>query len=110
MLLVPCHYPTHFGLLFFTAIWATYIHDAMDLNVWPVMGSKYHTIHHTHYIYNYGQVFVFCDVLWGTFREPSGPTGVVSSSPAAADGSRARAPTRARPVTSRVGGGKGKRS
>ena len=74
--IVPCHYLTHFFLLFFSAIWATYIHDAMDLNIDPIMGSKYHTVHHTHYIYNYGQVFTFCDRIWGTFREPDGPTGV----------------------------------
>lgn len=76
--LVPCHYMTHFALLFFTAIWATYIHDAMDWNVDPVMGSKYHTVHHTHYIYNYGQVFILCDWFWGTLRVPDGPTGVSS--------------------------------
>jgi Delta7-sterol 5-desaturase len=76
--IVPCHYPTHFLLLFFTAIWATYIHDAMDFNIYPIMGSKYHTVHHTHYLYNYGQVFVFCDQIFGTFREPAGPTGVVA--------------------------------
>jgi sterol desaturase/sphingolipid hydroxylase (fatty acid hydroxylase superfamily) len=23
----------------------------------PFMGAKYHTLHHTHYHYNYGQVF-----------------------------------------------------
>ena len=73
---VPCHFLTHFGLLFFTAIWATYIHDAMDWNVDPIMGSKYHTVHHTHYMYNFGQVFTFCDRIWGTFREPEGPTGI----------------------------------
>lgn len=105
----PCHYLTHFVLLFFTAIWATYIHDAMDWNVGPLMGSKYHTVsglanesypfclgwlvtsflvfslsrpfvmvqvHHTHYIYNYGQVFTFCDRIWGTYKLPAGPTGV----------------------------------
>jgi Delta7-sterol 5-desaturase len=48
----------------------------MDWNIWHIMGSKYHTVHHTHYIYNYGQVFTFCDRFWGTFREPEGPTGV----------------------------------
>lgn len=74
--IVPCHYLTHFVLLFFTAVWATYIHDAMDLNIDPIMGSKYHTVHHTHYIYNYGQVFTFCDRIWNTYREPDGPTGV----------------------------------
>ncbi|KAL7581551.1 hypothetical protein ACA910_022114 [Epithemia clementina (nom. ined.)] len=74
--IVPCHYLTHFLLLFFTAVWATYIHDAMDANLDPIMGSKYHTVHHTHYIYNYGQVFTFCDRIWGTYREPDGPTGI----------------------------------
>lgn len=72
---VPCHYGVHFCLIFFTAIWATYIHDAMDFNIDPIMGSKYHTVHHTHYIYNYGQVFTFCDRFWGTFKVPDGPTG-----------------------------------
>ena len=72
---VPCHYLTHFGLLFFTAIWATYIHDAMDWNIGPIMGSKYHTVHHTHYIYNYGQVFTWCDRFWGTLKTPQYPTG-----------------------------------
>jgi len=72
---VPCHYPTHVCLLFFTAIWATYIHDAMDWSIDPIMGSKYHTVHHTHYIYNYGQVFTFCDRFWGTLRVPLEPTG-----------------------------------
>mmetsp|Transcript_24389 Transcript_24389/g.34368 ORF Transcript_24389/g.34368 Transcript_24389/m.34368 type:complete len:375 (-) Transcript_24389:223-1347(-) len=78
--LVPCHYLTHFGLLFFTAVWATYIHDSMDFNIDPIMGSKYHTMHHTHYIYNYGQVFTFCDQFWGTLRVPQGKTGVKPTS------------------------------
>jgi len=73
---IPCHYPTHMVMLFFTAVWATYIHDAMDWNVDPIMGSKYHTVHHTHYIYNYGQMFTFCDRFWGTFKVPDGPTGI----------------------------------
>ena len=75
LFLVPCHYNTHVGLLFFTEIWATYIHDAMDWNFDPIMGSKYHTVHHTHYVYNYGQVFTFCDRFWGTLRIPTEPTG-----------------------------------
>ena len=76
--LVPCHYLTHLIMVFFTAVWATYIHDSMDWNVDPIMGSKYHTIHHTHYIYNYGQIFTFCDRIWGTLRVPVGKTGVTS--------------------------------
>ena len=75
--IVSCHYFTHMIMVFFTAIWATYIHDAMDWNIDPIMGSKYHTVHHTHYIYNYGQIFTFCDRIWGTFRVPVGKTGVI---------------------------------
>lgn len=75
MFVVPCHYLSHMILIFGTAIWATYIHDAMDFNVDPIMGSKYHTVHHTHYIYNYGQVFTFCDWFWGTLAVPLEPTG-----------------------------------
>jgi sterol desaturase/sphingolipid hydroxylase (fatty acid hydroxylase superfamily) len=48
----------------------------MDWNVDPVMGSKYHILHHMHPIYNCGQAFLFCDWLWGTLKVPEGPTGV----------------------------------
>ena len=74
--LVPCHYLTHIIMVISTAIWATYIHDSMDWNIDPIMGSKYHTVHHTHYIYNYGQIFIFMDWFFGTLRVPEGPTGV----------------------------------
>lgn len=69
LFLVPCHYLTHVFMLFFTAVWATNIHDALNVNSEPIMGSKYHTIHHTHYHYNYGQFFIFCDWFWGTLKE-----------------------------------------
>ena len=39
------------------------------------MGLKYHTVHDTHYLYNYGQVFTICDELFGTLYKPSQPTG-----------------------------------
>jgi len=65
---VPCHYFTHMLMLFFTGIWATNIHDALNCDFEPVMGSKYHTIHHTHYHYNFGQFFTFCDRIFGTLR------------------------------------------
>ena len=68
---VPVHYFTHFVLLFFSGVWATNIHDAMWLDSEPIMGAKYHTLHHTHFLYNYGQFFTFCDALWGTLREPA---------------------------------------
>ena len=75
LFVVPCHYLTHVVMLFGTAIWATYIHDAMDGDVEPVMSNKYHTVHHTHYVYNYGQVFIFCDWYWGTLMRPKEKTG-----------------------------------
>merc|ERR1711998_161572 len=58
---VPVHYFTHVFLLFFSGIWATNIHDAVWGDSEPVMGAKYHTVHHTHFHYNFGQFFVFCD-------------------------------------------------
>lgn len=70
LLFIPCHYFTHVGMVFLTAVWATYIHDSMYGNVEPIMGNKYHTVHHTHYRYNYGQIFIFCDWYWGTLRVP----------------------------------------
>lgn len=70
LLFIPCHYYTHVFLLFFTAVWATNIHDSMWGDTEPLMGSKYHLLHHTHYHYNYGQFFIFCDYFWGTLREP----------------------------------------
>uniref|UniRef100_A0A6U4LI48 Fatty acid hydroxylase domain-containing protein n=2 Tax=Phaeomonas parva TaxID=124430 RepID=A0A6U4LI48_9STRA len=68
MLFVPCHYLTHLIMLFFTGIWATNIHDAIDGDTEPIMGAKYHTIHHTHFSCNYGQIFTFCDQFWGTLK------------------------------------------
>ncbi|KAM3570159.1 hypothetical protein VYU27_007778 [Nannochloropsis oceanica] len=70
LFIVPCHYLTHVALVFFTAVWATNIHDAMDGDTEPVMGSKYHTMHHTHYHYNFGQFFIFADWMFGTLRVP----------------------------------------
>lgn len=67
---VPVHYFTHIFLLFFSGVWATNIHDAMWGDSEPIMGSKYHTLHHTHYLYNYGQFFIFCDWFFGTLRVP----------------------------------------
>lgn len=68
---IPVHYFTHILLLFFTGMWATNIHDAVWGDSEPIMGAKYHTVHHTHFVYNYGQFFVFCDWFWGTLNVPS---------------------------------------
>lgn len=70
LFVVPVHYFTHVFLLFFSGVWATNIHDAMWGDTEPIMGSKYHTVHHTHYHYNFGQFFTFCDSFWGTLKVP----------------------------------------
>ena len=86
LFVVPVHYFTHVFLLFFSGVWATNIHDATvgyiirsygtpfmtDLKhvspalismQWadtePFLGAKYHTVHHTHYHCNFGQVRLF---------------------------------------------------
>jgi Delta7-sterol 5-desaturase len=53
---IPVHYLTHVFLLFFSGVWATCIHDSVPAATEPIMGAAYHTIHHTHYHYNFGQV------------------------------------------------------
>jgi len=67
---VPVNYFTHIFLLFFSEVWATNIHDSLYGDTEPIMGSKYHTVHHTHYHYNFGQFFTFCDQFWGTLKIP----------------------------------------
>lgn len=70
MLVLPINYWIHISLLFFTGVWTTNIHDAFVGNTEPVMGSKYHTFHHTHYRDNYGQFFVFWDWVHNTLTDP----------------------------------------
>ncbi len=69
--LIPVHFWTHELLLFFTAVWTANIHDTLLGDTEPVMGSKYHTYHHTAYVDNYGQFFVFFDWIHGTLTDPS---------------------------------------
>lgn len=70
LFVLPVHYFTHVGLLFFSGVWATNIHDAVWADFEPIMGAKYHTVHHTHYHYNFGQFFIFADWFFGTLRVP----------------------------------------
>mmetsp|Transcript_28494 Transcript_28494/g.39244 ORF Transcript_28494/g.39244 Transcript_28494/m.39244 type:complete len:325 (+) Transcript_28494:23-997(+) len=67
---VPVNYFVHVFLLFFSGVWATNIHDAVWGDSEPIMGAKYHTVHHTHYHYNFGQFFIFCDYFFGTLKVP----------------------------------------
>jgi Delta7-sterol 5-desaturase len=100
---IPVHYLAHVFLLFFSGVWATCIHDSVvsllrfplhffltppqPASTEPIMGAAYHTIHHTHYHYNFGQVtppplsplrfliprqwFIFCDYIFGSLRSPA---------------------------------------
>ena len=67
---MPVHFWTHMALLFFTGVWTASIHDTIRGNSEPIMGSKYHTYHHTAYRDNYGQFFVFFDWIHGTLTDP----------------------------------------
>lgn len=64
--ILPVHFWAYEALLFFTAVWTTNIHDTLFVESDPVMGSRYHTIHHTTYRDNYGQVFILFDWLHDT--------------------------------------------
>ncbi|KAK2077821.1 hypothetical protein QBZ16_004669 [Prototheca wickerhamii] len=66
----PMHSLTHELMLFGTGIWTNNIHDNIHGKVDPVMGARYHTIHHTMYNKNYGHYFTFVDRLHGTLLTP----------------------------------------
>ena len=40
------------------------------LQVFPIMGAMYHTIHHTLYNYNHGHYTVLFDWMFGTLLTP----------------------------------------
>ena len=58
-------------LYVFVMLWTVAIHDKFSFvrNV-VVNGSAHHNLHHTHYMYNYGQFFTFWDRVGGSFRQP----------------------------------------
>ncbi|KAA0169297.1 hypothetical protein FNF28_02251 [Cafeteria roenbergensis] len=73
LVLIPVHFWTFMVMLFATAMWTTNIHDTLVGKTEPVMGSAYHTLHHTDWVYNYGQYFIFFDWLFGTLLVPEYP-------------------------------------
>jgi lathosterol oxidase len=70
MLYCPMHFLTHEILLFATGVWTANIHDNIHGKVWPILGAKYHTIHHTNYKTNYGHYTIFMDQMFGTLLHP----------------------------------------
>jgi lathosterol oxidase len=88
--LLPVHFWTYEALLFFTAIWTTNIHDTLVCDTLPIMGSAYHTVHHTTYRDNYGQLLVFFDWIHDTLT-PIGKEGAHGDAAAEADQAAAAA-------------------
>jgi lathosterol oxidase len=70
MFYCPMHFLTHELLLFMTGVWTANIHDNIHGKVWPILGARYHTIHHTTYKTNYGHYFIFMDKIFGTLETP----------------------------------------
>ncbi|XP_057249458.1 delta(7)-sterol-C5(6)-desaturase [Beta vulgaris subsp. vulgaris] len=68
--IVPVHFTTFLGLFLVEAVWGVMVHDRSDAKGWPIMGSDYHTIHHTSGRNNYGNYTIFMDWLFGTLRHP----------------------------------------
>ena len=64
------HHISYFVALAFVGLWTINIHDRTSLKIPFVNGSAHHTIHHTGFNYNYGQYFIFWDVIGGSFRDP----------------------------------------
>lgn len=55
----------------FVQIWAVLIHDGVHLTPLSfVNGAAHHTFHHSKFVFNYGQFFVFWDKACGTHMDP----------------------------------------
>jgi len=68
--LVPFHNVHYTVFTFLVGLWTINIHDRVTFRWWGVNGAAHHTIHHTKYLYNYGQFFTFWDRVCGTFKDP----------------------------------------
>ncbi|KAL0479058.1 delta7-sterol 5-desaturase [Acrasis kona] len=76
--LFPMNVFLYFGLFFFVQLWTIGIHDSVDfiggkygsLISQVINGSMHHTIHHSKFLYNYGQYFTFWDRAFGSHYEP----------------------------------------
>jgi len=69
--LVPLNKYLYMGLFLFVCCWTVSIHDGKGFYSGTIInGSDHHTIHHSDFLYNYGQYFTFWDKVMGTHREP----------------------------------------
>lgn len=70
LFIFPIHYFTHYLCLVNAMLWTHNLHDCIDSGLAPLMGAGFHTVHHTTYVDNYGQFFVYFDWLFGTLTAP----------------------------------------
>jgi len=66
----PMHKLLYFAVLFMVGLWTMNIHDRWTFDWWGVNGAAHHTIHHTKFLYNYGQYTIFWDWVFGTWKDP----------------------------------------
>jgi len=65
------HKWAYVGMFFIVNMWTISIHDMVYLTHWKfVNGAAHHTIHHSDFLYNYGQYFTFWDRVCGTHKAP----------------------------------------
>lgn len=70
LFIFPIHYFTHYLCLVNAMLWTHNLHDCVDSGLAPIMGAGFHTVHHTTYVDNYGQFFIYFDWLFGTLTAP----------------------------------------
>jgi len=69
--LVPLNKYLYLGLFIFVCCWTVSIHDGKGVYMGKIInGADHHTIHHSDFLYNYGQYFTFWDRVMNTHREP----------------------------------------
>lgn len=65
---MPCHHLTILVLLTFVLLWTVAIHDTHGWLGGPFLAAQNHLVHHLYPSKNYGQIFVYCDQMFGTFQ------------------------------------------
>ncbi len=68
--LVPMHNILYLTVLGLVGMWTLNIHDRFTFRWFGIKGAAHHTIHHTKFLYNYGQYFTFWDRFYNTFMDP----------------------------------------
>ncbi|GLE02638.1 hypothetical protein PINS_up011479 [Pythium insidiosum] len=71
VLLVPLHRGVFLALYVLVNFWTISIHDGRHVarNAW-LNGAAHHSVHHSDFVYNYGQYLTLWDRLGGSYKEP----------------------------------------